>query len=376
MIDPHGETVERVLAKIPKHRADDVVVFDPGDLERPLGINMLEYDPRFPEQKSFIVNEMISIFDKLYDLKSTGGPMFEQYVRNALMLVMLDPESGSTLLEVPRVFSDPDFRKMKLARATDPLVRNFWQKEAEKAGGDASLANVTPYITSKFNTFIANEFMRPIIAQQKSSINFREIMDSKKILLINLSKGRIGEINSSLLGLIIVGKILMAALARTDIEESERKDFYLYIDEFQSFATDSISVILSEARKYRLSLVMAHQFIAQLKDNIKNAVFGNVGSLLIFRTGIEDAQFLEKQFEPEFTANDIANLDNLNAYAKILANGAVTKPFNIVATIPKPGNMEIAKIIKELSRLKYGRDRRQIEMEIEDRFVRDPASAR
>ena len=375
MIDPHGETVERVLAKIPKHRADDVVVFDPGDLERPLGINMLEYDSRFPEQKSFIVNEMISIFDKLYDLKATGGPMFEQYVRNALMLVMLDPESGSTLLEVPRVFSDPDFRKMKLARASDPLVKNFWQKEAEKAGGDAALANITPYVTSKFNTFIANEFMRPIIAQQKSSINFREIMDSKKILLINLSKGRIGEINSSLLGLIIVGKILMAALSRTDIiEENERIDFYLYIDEFQSFATDSISVILSEARKYRLSLVMAHQFIAQLKDNIKNAVFGNVGSLMIFRTGIEDAQFLEKQFEPEFAANDIANLDNLNAYAKILANGVVTKPFNIIATIPKPGNMEIAKIIKELSRLKYGRDRRQIEMEIEDRFVRDPIS--
>lgn len=369
MIDPHGDVVEHILTKIPKHRADDVIVFDPGDMERPLGINMLEYDPKFPEQKSFIVNEMINIFDKLYDLKTTGGPMFEQYMRNALMLIMLDPESGSTLLEVPRIFSDPEFRKLKLSRATDPLVKNFWLKEAEKAGGDAALANVTPYITSKFNTFIANEFMRPIIAQQTSSINFREIMDTNKILLVNLSKGRVGEINSSLLGLIIVGKLLMAALSRTNIPEDERKDFYLYIDEFQNFATDSISVILSEARKYRLALIIAHQFITQLKDNIKNAVFGNVGSLMIFRTGVDDAQFLEKQFEPEFAANDIINLDNLNAYVKLLVNGVTAKPFNLVASIPKPGNTEIAKIIKELSRLKYGRERKQIEVEIEERFA-------
>ena len=367
-IDPHGEAIADILEIIPKHRADDVIVFDPGDLERPMGINMLEYDPDFPEQKTFIVNEMISIFDKLYDLKTTGGPMFEQYTRYALLLIMGDPDSGSTLLEVPRVFSDPAFRKMKLAKITDPLVKNFWEKEAEKAGGDSALANITPYITSKFNTFLANEFMRPIVAQQKSSLHFRDIMDNQKILLVNLSKGRIGDINSNLLGLLIVGKILMAALSRTNVSVEERKDFYLYIDEFQNFSTDSISVILSEARKYRLSLVMAHQFISQLKEGIRDAVFGNVGSMMIFRTGIEDAEFLQKYFEPEFGAQDIANLDNLNAYARLLVNSQTTKPFNIVVGFPKKGNSEISKIIKELSRLKYGRDRQQIEMEIQERF--------
>lgn len=368
LIDPHGEAVADILELIPKHRVDDVIVFDPADLERPIGINMLEYDPNFPEQKTFIVNEMINIFDKLYDLKTTGGPMFEQYTRNALLLIMGDPESGSTLLEVPRVFSDPEFRKMKLAKINDPLVKNFWEKEAEKAGGEAALANITPYITSKFNTFLANEFMRPIVAQQKSSLHFREIMDTKKIFLINLSKGRIGDINSSLLGLIIVGKILMAALSRTNIAVEERKDFYLYIDEFQNFSTNSISVILSEARKYRLSLIMAHQFINQLKEEIRDAVFGNVGSMMIFRTGIEDAEFLQKYFEPEFAAQDIANLDNLNAYARLLVNNQITKPFNIVIGFPKKGNSEISKIIKELSRLKWGRDRQQIEIEIQERF--------
>lgn len=368
LIDPHGETVDAVLAKIPKHRADDVVVFDPSDLERPVGLNMLEYDSTRPEQKTFIVNELISIFDKLYDLKATGGPMFEQYTRNALLLIMADPDSGSTLLEVPRVFSDPTFRKMKLAKVQDVVVKNFWEKEAEKAGGDASLANMTPYITSKFNTFIANEFVRPIIAQQQSTIKFREAMDSKKIVLVNLAKGKIGEINSNLLGMIIIGKILMAALSRADMAEQERKDFYLYIDEFQNFATDSISVILSEARKYRLSLVMAHQFISQLKDSIKNAVFGNVGSSLIFRTGPDDAEILQKQLQPEFEANDIINLDNLNAYAKILVNGQAVKAFNIIMPLPKPGSAQIAPIIKELSRLKYGRDRKQVEFEIQERF--------
>lgn len=368
LIDPHGETVEAVLAKVPKHRADDVIVFNPADIERPIGLNMLEYDSAHPEQKTFIVNEMINIFEKLYDLKATGGPMFEQYARNALLLVMSDPSTGSTLLEVPRVFSDPAFRKLKLAKVTDVVVKNFWENEAEKAGGDASLANMTPYITSKFNTFIANEFVRPIIAQQESSINFREVMDGRKILLVNLAKGKIGEINSNLLGMIVIGKLLMAALSRADTAETERKDFYLYIDEFQNFATDSISVILSEARKYRLALTIAHQFIGQLKENIKQAVFGNVGSMLVFRTGIEDAEFLQKQFAPEFEASDISNLDNLNAYAKLLINSQAVKPFNVVVSFPKQGNPEVAAILKELSRLKYGRDQKQVELEIQERF--------
>ncbi len=367
-IDPHGEDLEDILTRIPEERMEDVVIFDPSDLQRPLGINMLEYDPKKPEQKTFIINEIITIFDKLYDLKATGGPMFEQYLRNALLLLMSDPESGSTLLEVPRIFSDPVFRKMKLSKTNDILVKNFWETEAAKAGGEASLNNITPYITSKFNVFLANEFVRPIISQQKSSIDFRKIMDEKKIFLVNLSKGKIGDINSSLLGLVIVGKLTMAALSRGDEAKEDRSPFYLYVDEFHNFATESISVILSEARKYKLALIMAHQFIAQLPEKIRDAIFGNVGSMMVFRLGTDDADFMEKQFAPEFSSSDIMNLDNLNAYAKLLVNNQTRKPFNIFVGFPKKGSFQVAEKVKELSRLKYGKSRQEIEKEIEKRY--------
>ncbi|HUD08838.1 MAG TPA: DUF87 domain-containing protein, partial [Candidatus Saccharimonadales bacterium] len=274
VIDPHGEFVDHVLECVPKERAEDVIYFDPADMERPYGLNMLEFDANKPEQKTFVINEMINIFDKLYDLKQTGGPMFEQYMRNAALLVMEHPDSGSTLMEIPRVLADEEFRHLKLSHCTNPVVKNFWEKEAEKAGGEAALANMVPYITSKLTQFISNDMMRPIIAQEKSTINFRQAMDDQQIILVNLSKGKIGEINANLLGMIIVGKILIGALSRVDISESERKDFYLYIDEFQNFTTDSIAQILSEARKYRLALIIAHQFIAQLKEEISKAVFG------------------------------------------------------------------------------------------------------
>src|SRR5581483_2680693 len=222
------------------------------------------------------------------------------------------------------------YRMRKLERIHNPIVIDFWEKEAVKAGGEASLANMTPYITSKFNNFISNDYMRPIIGQAKSAFNFRQVMDEGKILLINLSKGKIGDINAGLLGMVFSGKILMAALSRVDIANVEkRRDFNMYIDEFQNFTTDSISTILSEARKYRLNLTMAHQFIAQLTDKIKDAVFGNVGSELVFRVGVQDAEFLVKQFEPAFNQNDLINIDNLNAYAKILINGQTSKPFNL-----------------------------------------------
>jgi hypothetical protein len=310
IIDPHGDLIDHVMESIPKERAEDVIYFDPSDTERPFGLNMMEYDEKYPEQKTFVINEMISIFDKLYDLKQTGGPMFEQYMRNAMLLVMDSPETGSTLMEVPRVFRDQDFRRDKIKRCKDMTVVDFWEKEAEKAGGDASMENISPYITSKLTTFISNDMMRPIIAQQHSTINFRKVMDEGKILLVNLSKGKIGEINSHLLGMVIVGKLLMSALSRVDIPEKERRDFYLYIDEFQNFTTDSISQILAEARKYKLSLTIAHQFIGQLSEEISKAVFGNVGSMSAFRVGSEDAEFLEKQFAPVFDANDLINIDN------------------------------------------------------------------
>ncbi len=367
-IDPHGDAIEDILACIPKERAQDVIVFDPGDTERTLGMNMLEFDPRYPEQKTFVINEMIGIFDQLYDMKATGGPMFEQYMRNAMLLIMEHPESGSTLMEISRVLADEDFRRMKLAHCANPIVRDFWQNEAEKAGGDAALANMVPYITSKLTPFIANDFMRPIIGQQVSALNFREIMDTKKILLVKLSKGRIGELNARLLGMVVVGKLLMAALSRADIAEDERQEFSLYLDEFQNVTTSSIAQILSEARKYKLTLILAHQFIGQLKEDISKAVFGNVGSLVTFRVGPDDAEFLEKQFAPVFTAADIVNVDNYQCFARLLMNNELTKPFNMETFAPTQGSREIAVALKDLSRLRYGRDTNLVNQEILDRL--------
>ena len=226
---------------------------------------------------------------------------------------------------------------------------------------------MTPYITSKFNNFIANDYMRTIIGQPKSAFNFRQVMDEGKILLVNLSKGKIGDINANLLGMIVTGKILMAALSRTDqMDKSKYKDFYLYIDEFQNFTTDSIATILSEARKYKLNMIMAHQFIAQLEEKIRDAVFGNVGTKVVFRVGVQDAEFLVKEFEPIFDQNDLVNIDNLNAYTKTLIRGQTTKPFNmkIETTIFNPGDKEFAEKIKEYSRLKYGADRQEVEKSI------------
>jgi hypothetical protein len=369
MIDPHGSDIQDILANIPKERIDDVIYFDPAHTARPMGLNMLEYEEDYPEQKTFVVNELFSIFQKLYSgSPESMGPMFEQYFRNSAMLVVEDPETGNSLLDVSRVMTDDNYREMKLSRCKNPVLKQFWQEVATKAGGEAALANIVPYITSKFDVFLANDIMRPIIAQEKSAFNFRKVMDEKKILLVNLSKGRLGDINSSLIGLIVVGKILMAALSRVDAPAETRSDFYLYIDEFQNVTTDSISQILSEARKYRLSLNIAHQFIAQLEEGIRDAVFGNVGSIAAYRVGSEDAEFLEKQFAPVFNARDIMNIENFNAYIKLLVNGSPVEPFNIEAMRPPEGNQDIVENIKELSYLKYGRDRAEIEEEISRKY--------
>jgi hypothetical protein len=366
-IDPHGTDIQTILARIPKERIDDVIYFDPAYTDRPMGLNMLEYDPKYPEQKTFVVNELMSIFNKLFDMKTSGGPMFEQYFKNSAFLVMEHPESGATLLEIGRVLSDKAFRDMKLSHCKNPIISEFW-KSAEQTTGDQSIANFVPYITSKFDNFISNDIMRPVVLQEKSVFNFRDIMDNKKILLVNLSKGRLGEINANLIGLLIVGKIQMAALSRVDMYGQKMNDFYLYIDEFQNVTTDSISSILSEARKYRLSLNIAHQYISQLEEGIKNAVFGNVGSMAVFRVSSEDATFLESKFKPTFTASDIMKLDNFNAYLSMLINGQPTKPFNIETIKPVDGNFEVADKIKQLSYLKYGRPRAEIEEEIMDKY--------
>lgn len=367
MIDPHGSDVEDILANIPSNRVDDVIYFDPADTSYPMGLNMLEYDHNRPEQKTFVVNELFSIFEKLYGGNPESmGPMFEQYFRNATMLVVEDPQSGSTLLEVSRVMSDARFRELKLSRCKNLIVTQFWEEIASKAGGEAALANIVPYITSKFDIFLANDIMRPIVAQEHSAFDFRQIMDERKILLVNLAKGRLGEVNAHLLGLILVGKILMAALSRVDA--ADRPDFHLYIDEFQNITTNSIATILSEARKYRLGLNIAHQFIDQLDEKTKNAVFGNVGSMAIFRTGAEDTKFLESQFTPTFSADDIIHLENRHAYLKLLVNGYPERPFNIETVSPKTGTPETVAKLKELSALRYGIERAQIEDEIMRRY--------
>ena len=367
-IDPHGSDIEDIMANIPEHRRDDVVYFDPSDTSRPMGMNMLEYDPRYPEQKSFVVNELLSIFNKLFDMKNAGGPMFEQYFRNATLLVLEDPVTGNTLLDISRVLADENYRRLKLSRCNNPVVKQFWMKIASQAGGEASLENIVPYITSKFDNFLGDEIMRPIVSQEQSAFRLRDVMDQRKILLINLSKGRLGEINANLLGLIFVGKILMAALSRVDAPKNERPPFYLYIDEFQNVTTDSISQILSEARKYGLSLNVAHQFIKQLDEGIRDAVFGNVGNMITYRVSSEDAEFLEKVHAPVFSARDIANIDNYNAYVKMLVDGQPQKSFSLRAEMPVDGDASNKDAIKALSREKYGRPREEVEAEIMKKY--------
>jgi hypothetical protein len=265
--------------------------------------------------------------------------------------------------------ADAEYRAMKLKKAKNPVVVQFWTTIASKAGGEASLENIVPYIVSKFDVFTANDFMRPIIGQQKSAFNFREIMDTKKILLVNLSKGKLGEINANLIGMILVGKILMAALSRVDDMSQSFPPFYLYIDEFQNVTTNSISSILSEARKYKLGLTIAHQFIAQIDEGIRDSVFGNVGSLAAFRVGSEDGAFLEKQFGPVFTANDLMNIENRNAYVKLLSNGSPTVPFSLRTMKPHALDIEYAKQMIEFSTLKYGVSRSIVDAEIKARYL-------
>jgi len=369
MIDPHGTDIEDVLGAVPKEREQDVIYFDPSRMDRVVGLNMLEYDYSKPEQKTFVVNELFSIFQKLYGANPESmGPMFEQYFRNATMLVMEDPASGNTLMDISRVMVDAKYRRYKLERANNPVVVQFWREIATKAGGEASLENIVPYIVSKFDVFTANDYMRPIIGQQHSAFDFRKVMDKRKILLVNLSKGRLGEINSNLIGMIIVGKILMAALSRVDDPSKSFPPFYLHMDEFQNVSTNSISAILSEARKYKLGLTIAHQFIAQLQPDIKDAVFGNVGSMAAFRVGSDDARFLESQFAPVFNANDLMNVPNRNAFLRVLANGTPTPPFSIETLAPASVDLARVQEMIKLSYLQHGRDRLEIEEEIRIRY--------
>lgn len=367
IVDPHGDLVEYVLAHIPPERADDVIIFDPSDTKRPVGLNMLEAVSA--DQKDMAVQEMVSIFYELFPPEMIG-PAFEHNMRNVMLTLMADFASPGTIAEIPRMFSDKEFADSWVKKVTDPVVRAFWEKEMAKTS-DFHKSEMLGYLISKVGRFVENEMMRNIIGQAKSGFSFRDVMDKKKILLVNLCKGKTGDVNAKLLGLIIVSKLTMAALSRADLREDEREDFYLYIDEFQNFITDSINVILSEARKYKLNLTIAHQYMGQLGKNgdtkIRDAVLGNAGTMLAFRIGIEDAQILEKEFAPTFNAYDLVNVAKYTAYVKLLIDNTASKPFNMRTYPPRQGNQQLADAIKQLSRLKYGRDKTIVEMEIMER---------
>jgi hypothetical protein len=363
VIDPHGDLVEDILMKIPKERAEDVIYFDPGDLKRPMGFNLLEYKTK--EQKDFLVQEVVNIFYKLFGTEIIG-PKFEHWARNAALTLMEQPEGG-TLIEIPRLFSDESFQAKKVANVTDPVVRAFWEKEMA-ATSEFHKSEMLGYFVSKFGRFLTNEMMRNIIGQGRSSFDLREVMDQGKILLCNLSKGRMGEVNSALMGMILVSKIQMSAMARVDTPEDLRRDFYLYVDEFQNFTTDSFATILSEARKYHLNLTVAHQFIEQLEEKTRDAVFGNVGTLVIFRSSPVDAELLEKYVEPVFSSYDLVNVENLNCFVRLLIDGVASKAFSMRIPFEKtPKNEKIGEAIRQLSRLKFGRDKQIVEKEVYER---------
>lgn len=376
VVDPHGDLVEDILAHIPKERADDVIIFNPSDMERPIGLNMLE--ARSAEQADFAVQEMISIFYKLFPPEMIG-PMFEHNMRNVMLTLMANRESPGTVIDIPRMFTDDEFVKKYKKHLTDPVVQAYWDKEMAKTS-DFHKSEMLGYLISKLGRFVGNEMMRNIMGQQKSGFDFRDVMDKQKILLVNLAKGTTGEVNAKLLGLIVVAKLQMAAMGRADMDEKERKDFYLYIDEFQNFVTDSISTILSEARKYRLDLIIGHQFMGQLVDDkgraeIRDAVLGNVGTIMVGRIGPDDSEILAKEFAPTFGSYDLLNTPQYSFYVKELIDNTASKPFLMHAYPPMEGNKELANAIKQLARLKYGRDKRIVEAEILDRTQLAEAAA-
>lgn len=369
VVDPHGDLVEGILPLVPPERAEDVIVFDPSDTQRPMGINIMEAYTE--EQKHYMVSSIIGLFYKLYDPNQTGivGPRLEHGIRNAMLTVMCEP--GSTFIEVQRALTDTAFVQAILPKVTDPIVRRYWTDQIAQTN-DFHKSEVLDYIVSKFGRFITNKLMRNIIGQSKSSFDFRKIMDDRKILLINLSKGKIGEENSNFLGLILIPKILVAAMSRQDIPQEQRKDFFLYVDEFQNFATPDFAVILSEARKYRLNLVVANQFTGQMQEEVKNAVFGNVGTIASFRVGVQDANYLQHEFQPTFNEADLINIDRFNAYVRTLVNGEPVPPFSVDLTRDMTAekameNQRVSELIKELSRLKYAKDIKQVEAEIQTR---------
>ncbi len=369
VVDPHGDLIEDILQMVPPHRAEDVILFDPGDTERPMGFNLLE--GKTEQQKHLMVSSVIGLMYKLFDPNKTGiiGPRFEHAIRNAMLTCMYEP--GATFMEVVRALTDQSFVQELLPKVEDPVIRRYWTDQIANTS-DFHKSETLDYIVSKFGRFVTNKMIRNIIGQSDNAFNFREVMDTGKILLVNLSKGKIGEENSSFLGLILVPKILISAMSRQDMPQDQRRDFFLYVDEFQNFATPDFAQILSEARKYRLSLIVANQFVGQMEEEVKNAIFGNVGTIASFRVGVTDANYLQHEFQPTFGEADLINIDRFNCYMRTLVNGEPVPPFSLDTTkdISKEKalmNPRVAELIKELSRLKYGRSVQTVEAEIAQR---------
>lgn len=384
VVDPHGDLIDDIAACIPKHRAKDVIIFDPGDKERPMGLNILE--TKSAEERDRASLDAMEIFIKLFG-NEIFGPRIQHYFRNACLSLMEDEEEGATLIDIPRMFIDDEFQKYKVAKVKNVVVRNFWENEMANTG-DREKQEMIPYFTSKFGPFVTNTTMRNIIGQTKSAFDVRHIMDNQKVLLINLSKGKIGGINSQLLGLVVVSKINMAAMGRGEMPQDQRKDFYLYVDEFQNFASDTFATILSEARKYRLNLIMAHQYIAQLSESaggvaigqkdskIKDAVFGNVGTMMNFKVGAEDAEYFEKEYSPLLSSQDILSIANFKAYIKLNIDNTTSRPFSMSTLYdPSKKNDKVLEIMKKYSRMKYGRKKEFVDAEIEARMGIDNISA-
>ncbi len=368
-IDPHGDAAEALLEFIPPERAEDVIYFDPSDSSRPMGLNIMEANTE--DQKHFMASAIINLMYKLYDPQRTGivGPRFEHAVRNAMLTVMV--EEGNTFIEVNRILTDPKFVNQLLPKVKDPIIRRYWTDQIAQTS-DFHKSEVLDYIASKFGRFVTNKMIRNIIGQSKSSFDFRKVMDEQKILIINLSKGKLGEENSSFLGLVLIPKLLAAAMSRADMPEEQRKDFFLYVDEFQNFATQDFATILSEARKYKLNLVVANQFIGQMEEEVKNAIFGNVGSIIGFRVGVTDANYLQHEFSPTFNEVDLINVERYNAYMKTSIDNDPVAPFSVDMTKDMKKeegrrSKKVAEAIIQLSRLKYAKPMEIVEQEIQHR---------
>jgi len=357
-IDPHGEAAEELLDCIPSNRVNDVIYFNPADIDYPIAFNIMEKVG--VEQRHLVASGLMGVFKKIWP--DVWSARMEYILNNAILALLEYP--GATLLGVNRMLADPEYRKKVVEKVMDPVVKSFWTQEFARYAQRYEV-EATAAIQNKVGQFISNPLIRNIIGQVRSSINMRDIMDQKKILIMNISKGRVGEDNSRLLGALLITKLQLAAMSRVDTPENQRNDFFLYVDEFQNFATESFTNILSEARKYRLALILGHQYIAQMDETVRDAVFGNVGTIVTFRVGAEDAEYLEKEFTPDFTAEDLVNLPKYNIYLKLMIDGVAGPGFS-AETLPPLSSLEKSnkeKIIR-VSRERYGTSRKIVEEKI------------